>query len=362
MTDRNLIFIVSQPRSGSTLLQSLLSNNSEVNTTSEPWILLPFLNIFDESLVEAKYNQGVALDGFFDFIEKTDRGYAYKDRLKEFILSLYKPLLKDGIKYIIDKTPRYYHILPIIKCFFPEAKIILLKRNPLAVIHSMIETWGESGTISDLAVLYEDIMDAPLLIQDFIDNSKDNSDHVMEVFYEEVVNDPDNVVKKLYDWLELSYHTEVLDYSHNDKYKGIMGDPTGVQQKSKPDKTSVDSWKERLNNPYWQDFYRGYVKEIGEGVLERFGYLVDIKGGPSEVFNEYQSQNKILYYKQIINQRSMKVQPKELYIKSLMHNLIEQKEKLGRSIKQLQKSFIWRITKPLRWITSLLKKLLISRH
>ncbi len=70
MKSDNLIFIVSQPRSGSTLLQGIISNNDYVNTTSEPWLLLPFLNLFDSSLVEAKYNQKLAVTGVFNFTHK----------------------------------------------------------------------------------------------------------------------------------------------------------------------------------------------------------------------------------------------------------------------------------------------------
>ena len=43
--EKNLIFIISPPRSGSTLLQRILNNSSEIETTSEPWFLLHYLGI-----------------------------------------------------------------------------------------------------------------------------------------------------------------------------------------------------------------------------------------------------------------------------------------------------------------------------
>ena len=60
MLDRNLIFIVSQPRSGSTLLQNLLSNNTQVNTASEPWILLRLAPFFKPSLINATFDYKLA--------------------------------------------------------------------------------------------------------------------------------------------------------------------------------------------------------------------------------------------------------------------------------------------------------------
>ena len=36
----NLIFIISQPRSGSTLLQRMLSGNKDIKTSAETWLML----------------------------------------------------------------------------------------------------------------------------------------------------------------------------------------------------------------------------------------------------------------------------------------------------------------------------------
>ena len=132
MKPENLVFIVSQPRSGSTLLQGILSNNNYVNTTSEPWILLPFLNIFDSSLVEAKYNQQLAMTGVFDFANKVGGGEdVLIEKLRGFLLDVYRPLSVGNVRYILDKTPRYYEILPHIQKVFPEAKIIIFKTKSL---------------------------------------------------------------------------------------------------------------------------------------------------------------------------------------------------------------------------------------
>ena len=309
------------------MLQSILSNTPEVNSVSEPWILLPFLNIYDVSLVEARYNQRVTLNGFFDYIHKTHGDLGFKNKLKDFVLSLYQPLMTEGVRYIIDKTPRYYQILPVIKSFFPEAKIILLKRNPLAVINSMLETWGKSGTIADLAPYYEDIMSAPGLIQGFLDDNKDNEDQVMEVFYEDLVTESDDRVKKLYDWLGLVYSSEVLDYSRNKKYQGTMGDPTGVRLNKAPDSKGQDKWKARLENPYWNDFIRGYIQAVGENKLRQFGYDPGIPGESSEVFSEYQANYQTLYY-----------------------------QNLYKEIDSIKKSVVWRLARPIRWLGDLLIK------
>ena len=50
------IFIFSLPRAGSTLVQRVLAAHDDIATTSEPWILLPFLFSTKEQGVYAEYS------------------------------------------------------------------------------------------------------------------------------------------------------------------------------------------------------------------------------------------------------------------------------------------------------------------
>ena len=71
MDEKKLIFIISQPRSGSTLLQSLLSNNDFVATTSEPWILIPFLS-FLKGDTKLNANFKLTKNAIIDFPSKVN--------------------------------------------------------------------------------------------------------------------------------------------------------------------------------------------------------------------------------------------------------------------------------------------------
>jgi hypothetical protein len=39
-TGKNLIFLISQPRAGSTLTQAILGSHRDIYTLSEPWLML----------------------------------------------------------------------------------------------------------------------------------------------------------------------------------------------------------------------------------------------------------------------------------------------------------------------------------
>src|SRR3990172_3386954 len=140
--ESKLIFIISQPRAGSTLLQKLISNNEMVDTVSEPWLLLPLLHNYKPELIRAKYNSKLAIEGFTDYLKKKRLNGLFKMELKRLILELYTVNKKE--QYFIDKTPRNYEILPEIIEFFPKAKFIVLKRDLFASLASMFSIWGQN--------------------------------------------------------------------------------------------------------------------------------------------------------------------------------------------------------------------------
>ena len=100
MKEENLIFIVSQPRSGSTYLQNLLSNNKQTNTCSEPWLLLNFLNFIKPSLVHTKTDNKLTIRALNNYLNAFPN-FKFKEACKELILKLYEPMFK-GYQFAID--------------------------------------------------------------------------------------------------------------------------------------------------------------------------------------------------------------------------------------------------------------------
>ena len=134
--EENLIFLISQPRSGSTYLKALLSNNVYVNTISEPWILLHYINQIKPELVETTVRNSIAVDAYREYSNRFPE-HPFNQNFKDFLLSHYTPL-KTGYRYILDKTPRYWEIIDEIIKLFPKSKIVVLKRNPAEVVKSII--------------------------------------------------------------------------------------------------------------------------------------------------------------------------------------------------------------------------------
>lgn len=268
-TEENLIFIVSQPRSGSTYLQNLLSNNSEVNTCSEPWLLLNFANQLKPNLIQAKFDNNATVDAFKDYLKKYPE-INLNELQKEFLLNLYKPM-SQGFSFIIDKTPRYWEILDEILKLFPKSKIIILKRNPIDVVKSMIITW-EIKTLDKLNYFKRDLLIAPKKIQIFCDIHKENQ-NVYVIKYEDLIKEKTSHIKKIYDWIGIEYNDSVIDVSNNSKFKGKYGDP--YQNSNQDYKIARKKSNKKELSKFFNNFMLGYNYYLGKDFLTKYGYELD---------------------------------------------------------------------------------------
>src|SRR3954464_9285160 len=152
----NLVFILSTPRAGSTLLGAILGNHSRLFSPNEPWLLLALHSLTEEkSRAGAWSNEHLAALALRDLLSEAQ----FREACRAFALSAYNQKLEQAGKLIfIDKTPRYGQILPFLDELFPDAKKIWLQRNPLDVAVSFASMWnilipelvGENFTVNSL--------------------------------------------------------------------------------------------------------------------------------------------------------------------------------------------------------------------
>ena len=109
-----LIFIISLPRSGSTLLQHILASHSKIGSSAEPWILLHQIFAIKPNGIIASYSGHTGQVALTEFIEQIDDGYSvYNESIRKMALHLYRAYLKGINKdFFLDKTSRNYLILP----------------------------------------------------------------------------------------------------------------------------------------------------------------------------------------------------------------------------------------------------------
>ena len=199
----NLIFIITRPRSGSTLLQHILGSHSEIYTLPEPWIMLPLVFMGRPSGSVAEYDAFLAYYAQEHFLKQIPEGKAvYEKAVRDMALSLYgKALEQSKKKYFLDKSGRYYFIICDLYKLFPAAKFVFLIRNPLAILSSKIEGHLE-GKVTKISERehWHDLVTAPYLM---LDGIKELGEKAAVVYYEKLVTSPEATIKTLCDQLNV---------------------------------------------------------------------------------------------------------------------------------------------------------------
>src|SRR3989304_316293 len=266
----NLIFIISQPRAGSTLLQLMLSGHPDIATTSEPWIALhPVFSLMKEG-IDTVYNSKLARLALIDFLKQSgvDESF-YKRQVTSFLLSLYnRSIAHQKKKIFLDKTPRYYHIINELIEIFPNAKFIIIFRNPLAVLNSILTSWVKNDILR-LSGNRDDLMIAPQKMIDFIKCYPDKSYHVK---YEDLVMQPESVFKEICSYLGIPYSNQMLDYGKRRNSEWKFGDAFGVHNASRPTLNSLDKWKKGFTTPQERLIAISYLRALGPELIKKMGY------------------------------------------------------------------------------------------
>lgn len=268
----NLIFLISQPRAGSTLLQKILGAHRDIFTTGEPWIMLPPVYTMRETGHTAEYDVAeyhFALKGVMEGLPSGREDYL--EGIRRMYTHLYNCLGdSSGKPYFLDKTPRYYYIIPELHQIFPRAQYIFLYRNPIATQMSRIGRAVTDGRwLYYLAYSRGDWLLAPRLITE---GQKLLGDRAVGLNYEQLLTHPKVIVRRVCEQLNIEFAPDMLHYGREDNPQWAMGDKTKIYEYDRPDSTNVDKWLEKLTDPQLWRLASDYLDALGPSVLEAMGY------------------------------------------------------------------------------------------
>lgn len=269
----NLIFLVSQPRSGSTLLQLMLSGSSEIATTTEPWIALHPIFALRDGVIDTKYGANIAKAALLEFLKESGVGTDfYNKQISTLLLALYNQAIRhQGKRYFLDKTPRYYNIIDDLHELFPKAKFIILLRNPLAVLNSILKTWVKDD-YSVLVNNVDDLMIAPHKLVKFL---TEHPEICTRVKYEELVTNPEAVIKGICLFLGIEFSENMIDYGERINSGWKFGDQVGIRRSTLPNNDSMNKWKDALESPQEKLLAISYLESLGPKLIKEMGYEYD---------------------------------------------------------------------------------------
>ena len=199
---RQLIFIVGMPRSGTSLIEQIISSHSNVFGGGE----LPFLsNVVNEEILNNKKLDTIKDNDLKDLLEITQEQYISKISKMD-----------SSNKVFIDKAPLNYRYIGFIKKIFPNSKIINCNRDPIDVCWSNYKNFFSrtllfSNDLNNLALYYS-------LYQNYIKFWKELfPDEIYDMIYENLVENPKEEIKNLLNFCDLEWEENCLKHENNPK-------------------------------------------------------------------------------------------------------------------------------------------------
>ena len=244
------LFIMSQPRSGSTLLQHILGSHTQIGTIPEPWLLLPLFYAYKPDGWSADCNSSYVYQNLLEFEERLSHGRkTYYQAIEGAVDQLYANALRDNnCSHVLDKTPRYYHVMDEMIEAFPSARFIFLRRNPLAVMASIVKTNFQG----DWSRLFQNDRKHDLLTgpEKLLKGSRALGARAVMLNYEVLVQNPSEEINRVCDELGLAFEPTMLDYGNKVQFKGSLGvDPKSIYKHTRPVEDYADLWLAAYADP-----------------------------------------------------------------------------------------------------------------
>ncbi|MEA3141033.1 MAG: hypothetical protein QOK23_3202 [Gammaproteobacteria bacterium] len=225
------IFIVGLPRSGSTLLEQILSSHSQVEGTME----LPDITGIARSLFDrGKKSQA---PGYSAVLATLDADQCRE--LGERYIAQTRIQRKTEAPFFIDKMPNNFAHIDLIQLALPRAKIIDARRHPLGCCFSGFKQHfargqGFSYSLEDIGRYYRDYVE----LMAFFDAVLPGRIH--RIIYESMIEDTESEVRRLLDYCGLPFEAGCLRFYENERAVRTASS----QQVRKPIfREGVDHWR-----------------------------------------------------------------------------------------------------------------------
>lgn len=299
-----LVFVISPPRAGSTLLQRMLGAHPAIYTHPEPHLITPIAHLGIYGNVDkAPYDHVNAAEAMKSFIEELPRKEAdYLDALRAYSDTLYgRMLAPSGRSRFLDKTPAYALVLPFLAKLYPRAKYVVLTRHPLAVFGSYANSFfaGDYAAAHAFNPILERYVPA---MGQFLRDAPVDLHHVA---YEDLVAAPAKELAEIFRYLGLPNDEGAVEYGKRGPMKEGMGDPINVNRLDRPVTDSTEAFADELaGDPAKLELVRGMVDRLADEDLvawrwprERVFEAVTRAGGAPPrklVWNSYTVRRKVM--------------------------------------------------------------------
>jgi len=205
------IYVVGMPRSGTTLVEQILSGHSDIFGAGE-------LGVIPQ-----------VIQGMNRWERHTGSGRKFPDCIDDYtvtataaiannVLNELQELAAEGkpdARYVVDKMPHNFENIGLIKFLFPKAKIISVRRDPRDIAMSNYFTdyqakHGGMGFAYDLEAIGEQLADHNMMMHHW---QQTFPGEILELNYEDVVDDLEGSARKMLNYIGVEWQAEVLKFN-----------------------------------------------------------------------------------------------------------------------------------------------------
>ena len=238
------VFIVGMPRSGTTLIEQIISSHSKIFGGGE---LFPFANFFQKE--QNLESNKTLLEVLNSLVEKNffNIGKTYVDKIEK---------ISKGSKHLTNKLPGNFINIGLIKLSLPNARIIHCERNPLDTCFSCYKTIFTEG--NDFSYSLEELGSFYILYEKQMDYYKKIfGQQILNIKYENVVADIEKETRKILDFLDVDFEESCIKFYKN---KRSIHTASVIQARKPIYKNSINSW---MN-------YKDFLKPLTDKLKESF--------------------------------------------------------------------------------------------
>jgi hypothetical protein len=231
-TNKKPIFILGMPRSGSTLVEQIISCHSDVYGAGE-------LDILDRAIREINWKN---ISDFKVILQSINSKY---------LSGIENYNIKE--KFVTDKMPLNFRWIGFILLSIPEAKIIHTKRNAIATCWSIYKNFfkgeehGFSYDQSDIVRYYKIYLD----LMNFWKNKFPG--RIYDFTYEKVTENIELESKKVLEFIGLEWQSQCIDFN---KTKRVVKTNSAYQVRQGLYKNSVAEWEN------YREFLNIFLKKL----------------------------------------------------------------------------------------------------
>ncbi|HEX5650476.1 MAG TPA: sulfotransferase [Steroidobacteraceae bacterium] len=228
---RDPIFVVGLPRSGSTLVEQILSSHSAVEGTME---LPDVVGIVSRLSGRKRWSDASAYPEVLESMSADELR-----ALGERYLQQTRVQRKTAAPYFIDKLPNNWAHIGLIHLMLPNARIVDARRHPLSCCFSGFKQHFARGqaftySLEDVGRYYRDYVDLMAHFDRVLPG------RVHRVIYERMVEDTEGEVRRLLEYCALPFEADCLRFYENER---AVRTASSEQVRQPIYRQAVDQWR-----------------------------------------------------------------------------------------------------------------------